>query len=453
MELKDKKVLVVGLGKSGVSSARLLQKLGARVQALELKPRDQVPAPVEELEKIGVQVRNGKYGPEDFRSAELVVLSPGVNEQEELFRTLAQKGVEVIGDLELAGRFISAPILAVSGTDGKTTTVSLLGDIFERAYPGRVWVGGNIGRPVADLALSGQKPEIVILEVSSFQLRQAQTFHPKIAVMLNLARDHLDRHQNFEDYYQAKQRLFINQNKKDLAILNLDDPGLKRMEEYVRSKGVGILWFGEEIGTLEGAMISGGKLIYRNSRREFNISYSGWKLLGRHNLENLLAALAAAGTYGVEPGAISEAVNHFSPPRHRLEFVAEVAGVKYYDDSKGTTPHAVAAAVRSFKEPLILLLGGRNKGIDFSELAPELKDRVKTVICFGESRYEIKEQLMRENIRSVLAEKMSDAVLLAKELAHAGEVVLLSPGCASFDEFKDYAERGDRFQELVRSFK
>ncbi len=451
MELKNKIALVVGLGKSGTSSALLLQSLGAKVTVLEQKPREQIVFAVAELEKAGIEVRAGGYGAKDFAAAELVVLSPGVDEQEKIYGELAQKGVEVIGDLEFASRFISAPIIAVSGTDGKTTTVSLLGKIFERAYPGRVWVGGNIGRPVADLVLSGQKPEAVILEVSSFQLAQAQTFHPLVAVMLNLAPDHFDRHANLDEYARAKLRLFMNQTEADLAILNFDDPRVSKMAKMIKAK---IIWFQDGMEkNIEGAMLLDRQLLYKNSRREFKIELSAWKPVGRHNLQNLLAAAAAAGCYGVASEAIQDAVNNFSAPGHRIEFVAELSGVKYYDDSKGTTPHAVAAAIRSFPEPLILLLGGRNKGIDFSELAPELEDRVKTVICFGESRYEIKEQLARKNIRSVLAEKMKDAVLLAKDMALPGEVVLLSPGCASFDEFKDYGERGEKFQELVRSLK
>jgi len=447
MELKNKKVIVVGIGKSGASSAKLLKSLGAEVKVLDLKPREAVAPAAAELEKIGIEVNAGIYSRKNFDSARLVILSPGVNEKEKIYQDLMKKGVEVIGELELAGRFIKAPIIAVSGTDGKTTTVSLLGEIFRTQYQDRVWVGGNIGQPLADLLLGNLLPEVIILEVSSFQLAQAKTFHPGIALMLNIAPDHLDRHLDFQDYYQAKLRLFRNQDQNDAAVLNSEDGWVSKMAEQIKSK---LLWFGEDLGQRKGAMLSGREIIYQDDRREFKLSLLNWKPVGRHNLENLLAAAAAAGCWGIQPEAIQAAVDSFQAPGHRIEFVEEIKGVKYFDDSKATSPHAVSAAIKSFSQPLILLLGGRNKGIDFSLLAPEIKARVKSVICFGESRYEIREQLARKEIRGVLAEKMKDAALLAQNLAQPGEAVLLSPGCTSFDEFKDYAERGDKFQEMVR---
>jgi len=454
MELKDKKAVVVGLGKSGESAAKLLKTREAKVLVLEQKPLQEVLAAAQNLEKFGIEVKAGGYGPSDFDSAQLVVLSPGVNEKEKIYLDLAQKGVEVIGELELAARLVQAPIIAVSGTDGKTTTVSLLGEIFARQYPDKVWVGGNIGNPVADLVLSQARPQVVILEVSSFQLAQAKTFHPRVAVMLNIAPDHFDRHLDFEDYCQAKLRLFMNQTKDDAAVLNYNDQKVKALAGKISSS---LIWFGDKIAKNHGAFLSGQELVYRNSRQEFKISFAGWKLLGKHNLENLLAASAAAGWFGVKPEAIQEALDAFRAPEHRLEFVAEIGGVKYFDDSKATTPHAVSAAINSFDNTpgkrLILLLGGRNKQIDFTTLAQDLKERVKSVICFGEARYEIKEQLAAENIPGRLAERMADAVRSAKESAEAGNIILLSPGCASFDEFRDYKERGDQFKELVKNWK
>ena len=449
MELKGKKVIVVGLGKSGVSSSRLLRHLGADVKVLEQKPEAQVRESAKSLGEIGVKVKAGGYDEKDFQGAEMVVLSPGVNEKEGIYQKLIREGIEVIGDLEFASRFVSSRIIAVSGTDGKTTTVSLLGQIFERSYPGKVWVGGNIGKPLADLVLSGEKPEFVILEVSSFQLAQAKTFHPGVAVMLNLARDHLDRHLDFDEYRSAKLRLFMNQTESDFAVLNFNDGYVSKMSELIKSK---VVWFSSEYQEgIYGAMIDrNNELFYKDSRTNFKISLSEWKLVGRHNFENLLAASAVAGVLGIEPEAIQEAVNSFRAPRHRLEFVGEIDGVKYYDDSKATTPHAVEAGLKSFSKPVVLLLGGRNKGIDFSILAEVIKERAKAVVCFGESRYEIQEQLVYAGIECRLAERMRDAVFLAKELARSGEVVLLSPGCTSFDEFMDYAERGDKFQEIVR---
>ena len=450
MELKDKIVAVVGLGKSGMSSARLLLAKGARVTALEQRPRLEVQAAADELERLGAGVRCGGYGPADFAQAQMVVLSPGVDEREKIYRDLSAKGVEVIGDLELAARFIRAPIIAVTGTDGKTTTVSLLGEIFSRATRGKAWVGGNIGNPAAELALSRGRPEVVILEVSSFQLAQAQTFHPRVGVLLNLAADHFDRHPDLEAYFRAKARMFMNQDRKDAAVLNYEDPMVREIADSVKSR---VIWFGGKIAKKHGARLKGRELVYRNARKEFKLSLKQWKPRGRHNLENLMAAAAAAGWFGAAPESIQDAVDNFQLPGHRIEFAAEVGGVRYYDDSKATTPHAVAAALNSFQEPVVLLLGGRNKGIDFRPLAPEIAARAKSVLCFGEARHEIAEQLAAENIKARVAEKMADAVMLAAGIAAPGEVVLLSPGCASFDEFKDYQDRGDKFKELVRKLK
>jgi len=449
MELKHKTVAVVGLGKSGMAAAKLLQSRGAKVTALEQKPRAELGSAAAELEQMGIAVKAGGYSLADFRKARMAVLSPGVDEKEKIYGELAKKGVEVVGELELAARFITAPIIAVSGTDGKTTTVSLLGEIFARQLPGRVWVGGNIGSPAAELVMSGQKPELVILEVSSFQLAQAKTFHPRVAVMLNIAPDHFDRHANLQDYCIAKQRLFLKQGPADAAVLNIDDPLVKKMARSIKSE---LVWFGDKLAKKYGAAIAGSELVYRNRRKQFKVSLADWKPRGRHNLENLLAAAAAAGWFGASHEAIQHAVNSFVPPEHRIEFVAEVSGVKYFDDSKATTPHAVAAALNSFSEQVVLLLGGRSKQIDFKPLATRIRARAKTVLCFGEARYEIAEQLASQKVKPRLAELMQDAVLLARQIACPGEVVLLSPGCASFDEFRDYKERGDRFKELVRSF-
>jgi UDP-N-acetylmuramoylalanine--D-glutamate ligase len=244
--------------------------------------------------------------------------------------------------------------------------------------------------------------------------------------------------------------MFMNQDKTDCAVLNFEDPLVKKMEKSVSAQ---VIWFGDNINKKHGAAISGKDLVYRNARKGFRISTAEWKLIGRHNIENLLAATAAAGWFGASPEAIQDAVNNFRPPEHRIEFTAEVQGVKYYDDSKATTPHAVAAALNSFNEPVIILLGGRNKGIDFRPLSKDLKSRAKFVLCFGEARYEIAEQLATVGIKARVAEKMADAVMLARNIASLGEIVLLSPGCASFDEFKDYKDRGAKFKEMVRNLK
>jgi len=450
MELKGKKVVVVGLGESGISACKLLRAKGAKVRAVERKVKEELREVIAKLEGIGIEVKAGGYGLEDFKDASLVVLSPGVNEKESIYQEVMAREVEVIGELELASRFVKARIIAVTGTNGKTTTVSLLGEIFGKKYPGKVWVGGNIGKPFAELVISGESPEWIILEVSSFQLLQIKNFHPEVGVMLNIAEDHLDRHSDMEDYFQAKLRLFMNQEGSDLGVFNFEDERVRKMAELVKSQ---VLWFGDKIGDRLGVMRFGKEAIYRDQNQEFRIDLSRFKLPGKHNLENLFAGIACAGWFGIGQREIQEVVNSFQAPAHRIEFVREVRGVKYYDDSKGTNPYSVVASLRSFAEPVILLLGGRNKGIDFSSLREELEKRVRVVICFGEAGEEIKNQLSGIKISCERVEKMKEAVLLASRLAKAGEVVLLSPGCASFDEFQNYKERGDKFKETVRGLR
>ncbi len=450
MELKDKKVCVVGLGESGVWACKLLAKMGAQIKAFDQKPKSELEQQMKELEKLNVSFKFAGYELKDFDKCELVVLSPGVDENQPLFKSLAQKGIEIIGELELAWRFTTAPIIAVSGTNGKTTTVSLLGEIFHQAYAEKAWVGGNIGTPLSRLVVEEKKPEVIILEVSSFQLAQSKSFKPKIGVMLNLAQDHLDRHQNMQAYFNAKLKLFANQNKDEIAVLNANDPWVRKMEQHISSH---ILWFGDNLEDKAGAFFAGGQVIYRNSRREFSLSLKNWKLAGKHNLENLLASICCAGSWGVEKEQVQKVIDSFSPLEHRLEFVREFNGVKYYNDSKATNPHSVINAVLSFDEPIILLLGGRNKDNDFSELAELVKTKKVKVICFGEAGDDIKNQLEQKGVSAQRVDKMKEAFLLANRLAKPGWVVLLSPGCASFDEFKDYKERGKEFKKLVGELK
>ncbi len=450
MELKGKKVAVVGLGESGYWASRLLVKLGAEVRALDQKPEAELELSFEPLKNLGIEIKTRGYELEDFLDRQLVVLSPGVDENQPLFQTLKSKGIEIIGELELASQLVSARVIAVSGTNGKTTTVSLLAEIFNQALPGKVWVGGNIGNPLSRMIVEERTPEITILEVSSFQLAQSKTFQPHLAVMLNFASDHLDRHKTLEEYYQAKLKLFENQTEKDGAVLNFDDPWVKKMAENIASQ---ILWFSCEDKALPGAYLLRDMAIYQNSAYQLQLSLKNWKLKGKHNLENLLASICCAGWFKLPVEPIQEVIDRFQAPEHRLELAGTVNGVEYYNDSKATNPHSVYSAVLAFSQPIILLLGGRNKGNDFSSLAELLKSKAVQVICFGEAGSEIKAQLEACGINCLQAETMKDAVHLAYQKAEPGQVVVLSPGCASFDEFKNYKERGEEFKKLVKELK
>jgi UDP-N-acetylmuramoylalanine--D-glutamate ligase len=450
MDLKDKRVLVVGLGKSGVASALFLKKHGAIVTVSDTKSGDELRNEIPVLLDHGITVETGGHGERTFRGQDLIVVSPGVPVDAAPLVQARSAGETVIGEIELAGRFLPGPIVAITGSNGKTTTTTLTGEIAADGFP--VLVGGNIGTPAISLAERATAETVVVLEVSSFQLETISTFRPKIAVILNVTPDHLDRHRTFEAYADAKARIFENQSGEDFAVLNADDPTCVALAERTKAQ---VFWFSRQKEVQSGTWVHDGNVIFRNSKGPQQIlQVSDIPLKGAHNLENVLAAVCASSLLGCAPKQIRQAVVNFKAVEHRLEFVATINSVDYYNDSKATNVDATIKALESFPANIHLILGGKDKGSDYSLLNDLLRQRVKRVYTIGAAAGKIESQIISAKNGGpeiVHAETIENAIRKAHSAAQQGDVVLLAPACASFDQFKNYEHRGRIFKEIVQS--
>jgi UDP-N-acetylmuramoylalanine--D-glutamate ligase len=444
MELSNKRVMVVGLGVSGLAAARFLASRGANlVMTDRRRDIDRGKLPPGEL-KLGVD--NARW----LDGVELVVTSPGVPRDSLLLRTAIEKRIPVIGEIELAGRFLKMPIAAITGTNGKSTVVVLLGEIL-KALGRRTFVGGNLGTPLIDAV--GGEWDVAVVEVSSFQLEWIEKFRPQAGVHLNLSDDHFDRYKDLEDYGRAKARLFENQDASDYAILNRDDPNVWKLANSVRSRVIG---FGHDRGG-NGASIwfdqRSNAIVYDfdfGATPRGRISLEGFRLRGRHNISNAMAASAAALALGVVAKDIERALASFRGLAHRIEVVHERGGVTYVDDSKGTNVGAVVEAIDALAAPIILIAGGLDKGGDYAPLRRPLGEKVKLAIFNGAARDKMATALAGATQIETVA-TLKEAVEHAARAARPGDTVLLSPACSSFDQFKDYAERGNVYKELVRA--
>lgn len=442
LELMGKKVAVIGLGKSGLAASKLLRSKGARVMAFDIKSSEEIKEVRELLEPLGIEVHCGPYKLELFEEVSLVVLSPGVNPQAPLWWGLKGTGVKVIGELELGYWFTEEPIVAVTGTNGKSTTTSLIGHIL-RSCGRKVFVGGNLGVPLCEYVLSGEKAEILVLEVSSFQLETVETFRSKVSVFLNISDDHLDRHPDFEAYLSAKLRIFENQKEEDFAVINRDDPNVWAIRHKLQPK---VIPFSKSPLSGEGVWYEEGEIRWRLLGKEGKMSF-GKSPLGAHNLENVLASVAVGLILEVDDKAMAEALSTFKPLPHRVEFVREFCGVRFFDDSKATNPHATLKALETIEGPVVLIAGGQNKGLDLKALRSRA-EKVKAVVAIGEAAEEV-EEAFRGIVHVQRADDMEDAVKKAFALSEPGDNVLLSPACASFDMFRDYKHRGEEFKKAV----
>jgi UDP-N-acetylmuramoylalanine--D-glutamate ligase len=441
--LAGKRVLVVGLGRSGVAAARLLQAKGAHVTVTDRKDQDALKEHVAALSPLPVFFQLGGHQTDSLLSTDLVVISPGVPPDEPFVQAAETRGIPVIGEIELAADFISSPILAITGTNGKSTTTTLVGEILKTAGK-NVFVGGNLGRPLSEAA--GSDWDFVVAEVSSFQLERVKAFRPKIGVYLNLTPDHLDRHGSMKTYAMLKARLFENQNPEDFAVLNADDPEVYKVGNAVRSKAV---WF-SRVRAVDGVYVDEPDIVSTIGNKRSVLKRNDLRLKGVHNLENVLSAVAVAQLAGCDDSAISKALKQFSGLEHRLEWVREKDGVTYINDSKGTNVGAAIRSLESFSKPIIWIAGGREKGSDFSVLRGVVRSRAKEVILYGEARNKMRAALNGVT-RIVEVEKLSDAITFAVSVAVPGDVVLLSPACASFDQFRNFEERGKFFKEAVKN--
>jgi len=446
--LATKTVAVVGLAKSGVAAARLLRRLGARVLASDSGARESLTAEARALERDGVGLWAGGHPDEAFRGAELVVVSPGVPLELPALAAVRGRGVPVIGELELAWRVMEADCIAITGTNGKTTTTTLTGELL-RTQVRPVMVGGNIGTPLAEHALEFPGDGIVVAEVSSFQLDAVDRFRPRVAVVLNVTPDHLDRHGTFERYVDAKARIFANQTATDCAVLNADDPVTAGLAARARGR---VIWFSRATTLPHGVFIYDGWIVAKlNGSTERICPVSEITLRGQHNVENVLAATGCALWTGMAPSAIRRGIAAFRGVAHRIERVHDDRGVVYYNDSKGTNVDSTIKALQSFSEPIVLIAGGKGKGQDFAPLAEAARGRVRCAILIGEDGDRIRTAFQSAGMSAASADSLEDAVRRAREAARVGDVVLLSPACASFDMFRNYEHRGDVFKSVVRA--
>jgi UDP-N-acetylmuramoylalanine--D-glutamate ligase len=445
VELNDKRVLVVGLGRSGVASAVFLKSKGARVTVSDAKSEDQLREEIPALLDQGITVETGGHGERTFQNQDLIVVSPGVPVDAEPIMQARALGQNVIGEIELAAEFLQGEIVAITGSNGKTTTTTLTGEILASGGLKRL-VGGNIGTPAISLVAQSAPETVTVLEVSSFQLETIRGFRPKIAVVLNVTPDHLDRHRTFSAYVDAKARLFENQQAADFAVLNADDPTCVELAGRTRAQ---VFWFSRKREIEAGTFVRGKQVVFRRGGSEEEVlPISEVPLKGGHNLENVLAAVCASALMGCAGEKIRSAVRDFKAVEHRLEYVATVRGVEYYNDSKATNVDATIKALESFPSNIHLILGGKDKGSDYTVLSDLLRERVKCVYTIGAAAEKIRSQIKSAKI--VPSGTMETAVKQASASAQPGDIVLLAPACASFDQFQNYEHRGRVFKELVR---
>jgi UDP-N-acetylmuramoylalanine--D-glutamate ligase len=444
IELAEKRVLVVGVARSGIASALFCAEHGARVTATDTEPESKLADAAAKLRAAGVTLELGAHKPEIFEQQDLVVLSPGVPADLAALASARAKGIPVWSEIELAWRFLRGRLIAITGSNGKTTTTSLIAHILKWAGISTV-VGGNIGTPLISLVESTNDSTFTVAEVSSFQLETIEAFRPDIALLLNLTPDHLDRHHSLAEYARAKLRIFENQRERDTAILNADDP---EVAQRVPTKP-GVYWFSRQKHVSAGAYVRDGQIIVRDhGDEEIIMRRDEIPLRGDHNVENVLAAAIATWLAGAEPAAIAEGIRTFPGVEHRIEFVAEVRGVKFYNDSKATNVDATLKAIAAFDSPLLIIMGGRDKGSPYTPLREPLQAHTRAAFLIGEAAEKIAAEL-DGTVSLVRAETLERGVAQAFEQAKPGDTILLAPACSSFDQFENYEQRGRKFKQLV----
>jgi len=450
MDLRNKKVTIVGLGESGTSSALLLYRKGAVVSVTDDKDSREIRKNAEILKEKYIDLEIGKHSEGFLEDSELIVVSPGV-EQTALPISYARKNdIPVISELELGYQFCKGPIIAVTGTNGKSTVVSLLGEVLRRANV-PVKVCGNIGNSLSGEIQKINKNTVAVVEVSSFQLEWIKSFRPKISVILNISEDHLDRHAGLDDYANLKKKILENQEKGDIAVLNYDDTILRKIAESAKINSK-IFYFSTK-QKVKGVYLDKGSPKVRVKKKEEKLfSLAGAKIEGAHNVENILAVILVAVLLGIKSRHIENAVKGFSPLAHRFEKVGTVKSVEFIDDSKATNIDATRRALASLKVPAILIAGGKDKNLSFKKILPLMRKKVKKLILIGEAKDKMR-SIFKDAVSLKEANTLDGAVKEAFKSASPGDVVLLSPMCSSFDMFRDYKERGEAFKRAVEGLK
>jgi UDP-N-acetylmuramoylalanine--D-glutamate ligase len=446
VELDKKRVVVVGLGRSGISAASWLTAKGAEVTVSELRQETEIDhRAVDEINAMGARLETGGHKRQTFLDADLIVLSPGIPDDIDVVKAARQSNIPVTGEMELAAGSIGVPIVAVTGTNGKSTTTAFIGAMFRKAGL-RAFVGGNIGTPLIEFAAGDRRADLAVVEVSSFQLDTMESFCPRVALLLNISPDHLDRYPSYEDYVASKLKIFQNQDADHYAILNDDD---ERLSSFRPQRTGTVLRYGLRERAGRQAFIHGRQLKASLAGREaYSFDLTKFKLPGRFNLENLMGAVLVGLTCDLAPEAIQTTIDSFIGLPNRLERVAHVAGIEFYNDSKATNVYAASRSVATFERPLILIAGGRDKGGGYLPLVEAAEGRVRRAILLGEAQG-LLASAFEDRIPVAFAKDMDDAVSQAFSAAATGDVVLLAPACASFDMFSDYTQRGAAFRAAV----
>jgi UDP-N-acetylmuramoylalanine--D-glutamate ligase len=453
-QLQNKRVTIIGLSRTGVATARVLAKKGARVTVSDVKGAANLKEELARLADLPLEYELEGHG-EKALQADLIVVSPGVPLGIPFFQKAREQGIPIISEIELAYHLTEARIIAITGTNGKTTTTGLTGEILKKARPGLVKVAGNIGTPLIQEATGLTEGDWVVAEISSFQLETIEDFHPYISVYLNFTPDHLDRHRTVENYWEAKKKIFVNQTEKDYAVINLDDPEVVRAAEDCRALKYYIS-INQEVE--RGIFLRGEKLVLRDdSFTQELISINDIPLIGMHNIQNVAFACLTAYLTGVEIELMKEVIQEFKPDHHRLEEVArDNDGTIYIDDSKATNPDAAIKGISSFQQPIVLIAGGQDRDADFNELVEVINEKVRVLVLLGETKYKLRDQALKQgfdNINIHVVENMEQAVETAFDMLQPGECLLLSPGCPSWDMYSSYKERGKEFQTAVQKLR
>jgi UDP-N-acetylmuramoylalanine--D-glutamate ligase len=453
---KGKKVLVVGFGLSGVAVARYMAKQGARVFVTDMKQKSELAESVNDCADLKIEYELGRHNGKTFTSVDLIVVSPGVPLNIKPLDEAREAKIPITSEVELAASALQEPLIAVTGTNGKTTTATLIGEMF-KADVKPVYVGGNIGKPLLDYITEGQKTEAVVAELSSFQLELTERLVPAVAVFTNLEEDHLDRYPDMDAYTQAKKRLLKACDKNSFVILNYDNPNIA---QFVAENPGKLMWItkrdplvvgGEFAEQFVGCYYVPGsrRIVAKINGKEEVYDLSQLRIFGDHNKENLMSAICAARVLGVSAKAIQATINTFKGVAHRLEFVRKKDGVFFFNDSKGTNVMSVQRSLSSFgTNPVILIAGGRDKNQEFTPLVELVRKRCKILILLGEAKEKIN-RAIGDHAETYLVGTFEEGVLLAFQKSRSGDIILLSPGCASFDMFRNYEERGDYFKKLV----
>ena len=443
-ELRGKRVLVVGLARTGVATSLFCAARGAIVTATDTRTENAIGEALPQLRAAGVHLELGGHSKEIFLKQDLIIPSPGVPADAPLLQTARLNGITSWSEIELAGRFLKGRLIGITGSNGKTTTTSLIEHILRSAGVPTI-LAGNIGTPLISIVEQTNDRTIAVAELSSFQLELIETFRPNISVFLNLTPDHLDRHHTFEAYGAAKTRIFENQTEADSAVLNADDPATTK---HAPAKPQ-VFWFSRKQRVAQGAFVREAEIIFRREGKDESVlKIQDIPLAGAHNVENVLAAVAATRLADVEAAAIAKGVRSFSGVEHRLEFVAEIGGVRYYNDSKATNMDATLKALDAFPGRILVILGGKDKGSDYTLLQAPLREKAILALLIGAAGDKIEKQIAG-SVAIERAGTIDRAVKIASHAARPGDVVLLAPACASFDQFENYEHRGRVFKDLV----